>query len=197
MTNANSNSSYVRGPLRITQKGNGFCVDLLTQNGWKFIGKADELASNKEVELLRPLCDGRPMYKKHKAATYKVTDFPVTEQKIKRVWHDMCDLLFCGVCVYKDNLIDAEKHEDRIDDNITSVLVFRTDLLNYFQHYVAEDYCVSPTLKACCQWFNEIYTADDTDTLVDAIVNAGHLVWWKGNRRLLPYIREDLRSDVM
>lgn len=109
----------------------------------------------------------------------------------------MCDLLFCDVCVYKDNLIDAEKHEDRIDDNITSVLVLRTDLLNYFQHYVAKDYNVNPTLEECYQWFNDIYTADDTDTLIDDVVSAGHLVWWKGNRRLLPYIREDLHSYVM
>ena len=32
--NANSNS-YVRGPLRVTQKGNGFCVNLRTQKGLK------------------------------------------------------------------------------------------------------------------------------------------------------------------
>ena len=162
----------------------------------KFIGNADELASDHGLELLRPLCDGRPMYKKHRAATYKVTAL-VTEQKIKRVWHDMRDLLFCSVCVYKDDLIDAEKYEDRIDDNITSVLVLRTELLKYFQQYVAKDYEVAPTLEECYRWFNEVYTADDTDTLVDAVVNAGNLVWWKGNRRLLPYIREDLRSYVM
>lgn len=77
---SNSQPVYAYGPLRITQKDNTFCVDLRTQKGWEFIGNADELASRKELEMLRPLCDGRPMYKKHRASTYKVTA-PVTEKK--------------------------------------------------------------------------------------------------------------------
>ena len=196
-TNTNTNN-YTRGPLRVEQERNAFRVDLLTQKGWEFIGYADELASNKELEALRPLCDGRPMYKRYRADTYKVEGDSVTEKKLKHVWKDMVELLFCGVCIYKDNLVDTEKHENICDDNITYVYVLRTYLLKYFQQYVAKDYKVSPTLGECCRWFNEIYTADDTDySLVDEYIDEGNIIWWKYNRKLLPYVMEDIRKYVV